>query len=155
KLKLGIEGEHLSVAERRRFVSMLPKNVSVREAPPLTERARMIKDANEIALIREAVRTSAGLFDAALASIHPGTSEVEVAAQIEFAAGRGGADGRSFKTIIASGARSALPPGRASSATIGPQGFVVCDFGVILHGYCPDRTRTVSVGSATEDARRV
>jgi Xaa-Pro aminopeptidase len=115
----------------------------------------MIKDANEIALIHDAVRTGAGLFEAALASIHPGTSEVEVAAQMEFAARKAGADGMSFETIIASGARSALPHGRASNATIAPQGFVVCDFGVILHGYCSDRTRTVYVGSATEDARRI
>jgi Xaa-Pro aminopeptidase len=155
KLKLGIEGEHLSIAERRRLVSLLPKSVSVREAPPLTEHARMIKDADEIALIRDAVRAGAGLFDVALASIRPGASEVEVAAQMEFAARKTGADGMSFETIIASGVRSALPHGRASSAMIAAQGFVVCDFGVILHGYCSDRTRTVYVGSATEDARQV
>ena len=154
KLKLGIEGDHLSVAERRRLVSQLPMHISVREAPPLTERARMIKDADEIALIRDAVRAGAELFDVAVDSIRPGTSEVEVAAEMEFAARKVGTDGMSFETIIASGVRSALPHGRASRALIA-QGFVVCDFGVILHGYCSDRTRTVYVGSVTEDARRV
>jgi Xaa-Pro aminopeptidase len=61
----------------------------------------------------------------------------------------------SFETIIASGERSALPHGRASEAMIAGRGFVVCDFGVILHGYCSDRTRTVYVGAATVEARRV
>jgi Xaa-Pro aminopeptidase len=115
----------------------------------------MIKDADETALIRDAVRVGAGLFDEAVVSIRPGASEVEVAAQMELAARKAGADGMSFETIIASGVRSALPHGRASSTRIAAQGFVVCDFGVILHGYCSDRTRTVYVGSATEDARQV
>ena len=58
----------------------------------------------------------------------------------------------SFETIIASGKRSALPHGRASAAKIG-NGFVVCDFGVILAGYCSDMTRTVHVGQPSPTAR--
>jgi Xaa-Pro aminopeptidase len=60
----------------------------------------------------------------------------------------------SFPTIVASGARSALPHGRASEQAIRPGGFVVCDFGVILEGYCSDQTRTVWVGAASEEARK-
>src|SRR5215467_11238188 len=60
----------------------------------------------------------------------------------------------SFPTIIASGKRSALPHGRASTAPIPARGFVVCDFGVILDGYCSDRTRTVHVGRPSADARQ-
>jgi Xaa-Pro aminopeptidase len=59
----------------------------------------------------------------------------------------------SFPTIIASGARSALPHGRASEQEIASGGFVVCDFGVILAGYCSDQTRTVWVGEASREAR--
>ena len=80
--------------------------------------------------------------------------EVEVAAEMEYAARRSGAEEMSFPTIIASGARSALPHGRASEQSIPTGGFVVCDFGVILSGYCSDQTRTVWVGAVTEDARR-
>ena len=61
----------------------------------------------------------------------------------------------SFPTIIASGARSALPHGRASDQSIAPGGFVVCDFGVILTGYCSDMTRTVYVGRPSEEARQI
>jgi Xaa-Pro aminopeptidase len=86
--------------------------------------------------------------------IRPNTREIEVAAKMEYAAREAGAEAMSFETIIASGTRSALPHGRASDARIPGRGFVVCDFGVILHGYCSDRTRTVYVGSSTEDARR-
>jgi Xaa-Pro aminopeptidase len=152
---LAIEGQHMTVDARRSLSAMLPRHVRLREAPPLVERARMIKDAGEIERIRAAVALGAGLYEHALAAIGPGTREVEVAARIEYAARLGGAEGMSFETIVASGARSALPHGRASNQAIEAGGFVVCDFGVILHGYCSDRTRTVYVGVASKEARDV
>ncbi|HVV47815.1 MAG TPA: M24 family metallopeptidase, partial [Bryobacteraceae bacterium] len=64
-----------------------------------------------------------------------------------------GAEGMSFETIVASGARSALPHGRATEAKLPRKGFVTMDFGVILKGYCSDMTRTVHLGSATREER--
>jgi Xaa-Pro aminopeptidase len=61
----------------------------------------------------------------------------------------------SFETIIASGERAALPHGRASEALIPDRGFVVCDFGVILAGYCSDMTRTVFVGAMPKAAKEL
>ena len=58
-----------------------------------------------------------------------------------------------FSTILAAGPRSAVVHGRASAARIPRRGFVVCDFGVILAGYCSDRTRTVHVGQPSKQAR--
>jgi Xaa-Pro aminopeptidase len=152
---LGIEAQYVSVLSRKNLAAALSKNVRLREAPSLVEKARMVKDADEIAAIRSAVELGAGLFDRALATIRPGVSEVEVAAEMEYAARKSNAEGMSFETIVASGPRAALPHGRASAAAIQARGFVVCDFGVILHGYCSDRTRTVYVGTATEEARRI
>jgi Xaa-Pro aminopeptidase len=57
-----------------------------------------------------------------------------------------GAEGMSFETIVASGARSALPHGRATDAPLPRRGFVTLDFGIILKGYCSDMTRTVFLG---------
>jgi Xaa-Pro aminopeptidase len=155
KSTLGVEGETMTLASRRRLSGLLPRQIRLREALPLVEQARVIKDAEEIRAIRAAVALGAGLFERALQVMGPGVREIDVAAELEYAARRAGADAMSFETIIASGARSALPHGRASDAPIASGGFVVCDFGVILHGYCSDRTRTVYVGSATAEARRV
>jgi Xaa-Pro aminopeptidase len=113
----------------------------------------MVKDEDELKLIRAAVVSGASLFDRALEVIRPGVKESEVAAEMEYAARRAGAEAMSFPTIIASGARSALPHGRATGQAIAPGGFVVCDFGVILAGYCSDQTRTVWVGAASKQAR--
>ena len=152
---LGIESEHLTVAERTRLAKILPSGMRLREAPPLVERARMVKDADEIERLRAAVLLGSSLFDVVLKAICPGVTEIEVAAEMEYAARRSGAEGMSFETIIASGTRSALPHGRASESTIPAAGFVVCDFGVILAGYCSDMTRTVHVGRPPDAARHV
>ncbi len=150
---IGIEAEHLTVAERKRLVDLLPPGVRLRNAPALVEKARMVKDAKELGLIREAVTLGAALFDRALEMLRPGIKECEVAAEMEYAARLAAAEEMSFPTIIASGARSALPHGRASEQAIAPGAFVVCDFGVILAGYCSDQTRTVWVGAAPVEAR--
>jgi Xaa-Pro aminopeptidase len=149
---LGIEAEHMSVASRSRLWAALPKSFRLKEAPPLIERNRMIKDADEIDLIHRAVLLGSGLFDTILETIRLGIKESDVAAEMEHAARRAGAEGMSFPTIIAAGRRSALPHGRASTEPI-PEGFVVCDFGVILAGYCSDMTRTLYVGRPSVDAR--
>lgn len=153
--KVGVEGEHLTVAGRAQLAKVLRPGFRLREAPALVEQIRMVKNAEEIERLRAAVDLGASLFDRALQVIRPGVKEVEVAAEIEYAARRGGAEAMSFETIVAAGARSALPHGRASEAAIPSRGFVVCDWGVILAGYCSDMTRTVHVGRPTAEARRV
>jgi len=153
---VGVEAEHFTLADRKRLNALLPSGTQLKQAPAQVERLRLVKDADELARIRAAVRLGAGLFERAMEVLRPGVKESEVAAEMEFAARRAGAEEMSFPTIIASGARSALPHGRASDAVIGPGGFVVCDFGVILAGYCSDQTRTVWVGDgpgAPADAR--
>src|SRR5271170_3189931 len=156
--KIGVEAEHFTIAEKKRLTKLRPSGVTLKDAPSVVERDRMIKDGDELDRIRAAVALGAKLFDRALEVLRPGVKEVEVAAEMELAARLGGAEEMSFPTIIASGARSALPHGRASAQAIAPGGFVVCDFGVILTGYCSDQTRTVWVGagsgSAQDDARR-
>jgi Xaa-Pro aminopeptidase len=144
---IGIEADHITVAEKKRLVKLLPSSIRLRNTSALVERARMVKDKEELGLIRTAVQLGATLLDRAIEVLKPGVKESEVAAEMEYAARRAGAEAMSFPTIIASGARSALPHGRATEQAVRPKGFVVCDFGVILAGYCSDQTRTVWVGS--------
>ncbi len=151
---MGIEAEHFTVAEKKRLIQLKPAGVRLKDAPSMVERARMVKDHDELNRIRAAVDLGAKLFDRALEVIRPGVKETEVAGEMEYAARQGGAEEMSFPTIVASGARSALPHGRASDQPIASGGFVVCDFGVILSGYCSDQTRTIWVGRVQEDARR-
>jgi Xaa-Pro aminopeptidase len=152
--RIGIEADHLTVSQKKRLINLLPSGFALRTAPPLVECARMVKDDEELSRIRAAVQLGATLFDRALEVIKVGAEDSEVAAEMEYTARRAGAEGMSFPTIIASGARSALPHARAMRQAIPSNAFVVCDFGVILAGYCSDQTRTVWVGSVSNEAQR-
>ena len=154
RTRLGIESESIAAGMRDRLQAALKGKARLRSAPLLVERARMVKDAAEIFRIRQAVELGASLFKVACQKIRPGVREVEVAGAMEYKARCAGAEGMSFPTILAAGTRSAIVHGRASQSRIPRGGFVVCDFGVILAGYCSDRTRTAYIGRASTEARR-
>lgn len=151
---IGVEAQHLTLAERD-AVMRYRRNGKLRltNTVGLAEKLRQVKDEQEIRLIREAVELGASLLDVAVRTIQPGVAETDVAAELEYAARKRGAEAMSFETIVASGKRSALPHGHASAAKIPQRGFVVLDFGVILQGYCSDMTRTVWVGKISRSER--
>jgi Xaa-Pro aminopeptidase len=124
---------------------------------PLTEslvpQLRLVKDQEELRLMKQAAHLGVKLFHEFLEHLEPGVSETTVAAQLEHNARLQGAEAMSFETIVASGARSALPHGRATAQRLPRKGFVTLDFGVILKGYCSDMTRTVFLGQPTRRER--
>ncbi len=153
--RVAVEADRLTVAAAAQLREALESVVRLRNTTAVVERFRVIKDATEIAAIRKSAMLASGLLAEALKAIRPGARESDVAAELEYAARRAGAEGMSFETIVASGPRSALPHGRATDGPIPSRGFVVLDFGVILGGYCSDMTRTVHVGKPTSEERRV
>ncbi len=152
---LGIEAEHLSYATYKNVRRLLPGKIRLKPAGGKIEELRTIKDPEEIEQIRAAVLMGANLFPMALASIRPGVAENLIAGELELQARRAGAEKMSFDTIVAAGARSALPHGRASAQPVPGNGFIILDYGVILAGYCSDMTRTVHVGRASATHRRM
>ncbi|HYX69536.1 MAG TPA: aminopeptidase P family protein [Terriglobales bacterium] len=152
---IAIEADHMSIAQRETVASCKHPRSRLRPTRGLVESLRMVKEEEELEQIEAAVVLASSLFDGLLRSIAPGVPESQVAAELEYAARRAGAQGMSFETIVAAGPRSALPHGRASSQPIPNKGFVILDFGVILSGYCSDMTRTLYVGRPTARARRL
>jgi Xaa-Pro aminopeptidase len=143
---LALMRQGVSGAKRRGFFVALDE--------PLVSALRMVKDGGEIALLEKAAHLGCRLFEEIVLRMEAGATEIAVAAELEFLARGLGAEGMSFETIVASGARSALPHGRASLAKLPRKGFVTLDFGVILNGYCSDMTRTVHLGGASREERR-
>ena len=151
--RLGIESGHMTVATREALKRLLGTSVRLVSTSGVCESLRMVKDADEVACLAEAVDLGSRVFRPLLRAIQPGIGENVVAARLEYMTRKAGAEAMSFETIVAAGARSALPHGVASRAPIPPGGFVVLDYGVILNGYCSDMTRTVHVGRASEAER--
>ncbi|MGC2110492.1 MAG: Xaa-Pro peptidase family protein [Candidatus Korobacteraceae bacterium] len=150
---IGFESDHMTVAAAAEM-RKLGRKISWKPTSGLVMRLRLTKDADELRIIRAAVKMGAAVYQEALKSIRPGAKESEVAGTLELVARQAGAEGMSFDTIVAAGKRSALPHGRASRQPIPRRGFVVVDSGVVLDGYCSDMTRTVHVGRASREERR-
>ena len=153
----GVDPTHTTVAELARLRSELPSKLRrsflAPLAAPLIEPLRLLKDEDELNLMSRAALIGCELFAHMLTVMRPGMQEVEVAAELEYQARLKGAEGMSFETIVASGVRSALPHGKASTARLPRKGFVTLDFGIIREGYCSDMTRTVCLGKPKPDER--
>jgi len=152
--RLGIESTHLSVEQLHQLKELLPKIelVPVKELP---EAVGLIKDESEIENIRRAVAISDAVYEEILDLIKPGLREVELAAEIEYRMRLSGSERVAFDAIVVSGERSALPHGEPGKKKIETGDLVTMDYGARVNGYCSDFTRTVVVGKANEEQRRI
>lgn len=146
---VGLESDRVVIGE---LWALQDAGLPVQFAPVagLVEAARMIKEPRELSLLRAAGALADDAFAHIVDFIRPGVTEAAVALELELFMRRHGASGTAFDTIVASGERSAMPHGTASSRAIGKGEFVVLDFGAVLNGYRSDMTRTVCVGQPSE-----
>lgn len=116
---------------------------------------RVIKDAEEISCIRSAAGLAGRVLEAASQAIRPGIKEREIALEIEFGAKRAGAERMAFETIVASGAKSALPHAQPGLKILECGDLIVVDYGIVIDGYCSDETCTFCLGFADDRKRDV
>lgn len=146
--RIAYEKDHVTVGQLQQWEDKL----SV-EFIPITgwvQDLRMIKDDTEIEYIRKAAQIGDKAFANLLPTIRSGTTERDLALELEFLMRREGADGMSFEPIVASGPQSALPHARPGERLLSVGDFVVFDFGCTVNGYCSDMTRTVLIGEPEE-----
>ncbi|MEO8480567.1 MAG: Xaa-Pro peptidase family protein [Acidobacteriota bacterium] len=149
--RVGFEPSHVTVATLRSW-ERAAAAVTWVPADDLVERARLIKDAYEIALFRRGGALIGQVIELLPTLVRAGRGERAVAADIEKAIMDVGFDAPAFETIVASGPNSALPHARPTNRSIGPGDLVVLDFGGVLDGYCVDVTRMSAVGPLTDRA---
>lgn len=118
------------------------------------EKLRRIKDADEIARLRRAAALADATFQHIQRLFQPEVAEWDIAMEIDFYLRRQGAY-PAFDTIVVSGERSALPHGKPTERRLQRGDFVTVDFGARLEGYCSDLTRTVVIGKATAEHRKI
>lgn len=149
-----VEDDILSAAGHRRLTELCANCEFVFGAADINK-LRMIKTADELDKIRRAEEIGCKAFEHILGFIRPGAAEKDIALEIEYFMRKQGAEGLSFDTIAISGARTSLPHGVPTSKKVEDGDFVTMDFGCVLDGYCSDMTRTVVVGKASDEQKKI
>ena len=150
---LGYEEDYLTVAELQGY----EKNLNAKLVPfnkPIFD-FRASKEEWEIDLMKKAQAITDKAFEEVLPRIRVGMSELELQAELIYCMYKNGGTGLAFDPIVVSGPNTSLPHGVAGERKIQAGDFVTMDFGASYMGYCADMTRTVAVGFATEEMKKV
>jgi len=102
----------------------------------------MVKDAAEIEILRSGAEELDRAFEFVCSTVRPKMTEKELALELEIYLLKRGAEETSFRFIVASGPRAALPHGTATDKVINAGEMVTLDFGGVFEGYATDMTRT-------------
>jgi len=151
--KIGFEDESMSVSTHKLWTDAL--SVEWVPASNLLTDLRMVKDADELAAMREAQRVTDEAFTEILNYIKPGVTESEIAARLTYIMACKGAERNSFDPIVATGANGSKPHAIPGADLIQPGQFITMDFGCVVKGYCSDMTRTVCLGKPSEEMELV
>jgi len=150
---LGYEEDYLTVAELHHYEKTLNAKLV-----PYNEKIHQFRGAKEeweLERMRHAQSIADKAFAEVLTRIKAGMTEKELQAEIVYCLLKNGADGPSFSPIVVSGPNTSLPHGVAGDRIIREGDFVTMDFGALYMGYCSDMTRTVAIGYATEEMKKV
>jgi len=148
------EEQSLSFASHARYCEILCDFQLKGGASRILAELRERKDGEELAVIARAQSITDAAFAHILERISPTMTEVDVAVELEFFMRRSGAEDVAFHTIAVSGTASSLPHGVPRRVPL-EKGFLTMDFGAQVDGYCSDMTRTVVLGKADAEMKRL
>ena len=152
---LGFEG-HLLPYETVEELSGELKTTSLVSLSGEVEMLRAVKDAEEIAETREAVRLAARGFDFLNATLTPDMTELNAAHELEHAMRRFGAEGVSFPPIVAVDDRAALAHYQPGKRQIGEGKLLLVDWGAETSArYKSDLTRVLIFGKPTKKLAKI
>jgi len=153
--RVGFEAGRVIFDSYQRLKQALPLAASLKPIAPVIDKLRMIKSDAEIARIRRSVLANSEAFAATVPSMRPAISENDIAAELEFAMRRLGAEKPAFETIVASGARTALPHAQPTHQKLAVNELLLIDMGTCLNGYMSDMTRMLFLGNPNSRVRKI
>lgn len=150
-----VEESALSLEDFSRFEGSADGKVKYAQgASAIITNMRLVKTESELEKMAEAQRITDAAFSHIISVLRPDMTEIDVALEIEFFMRRNGAERISFDTIAVSGTASSMPHGVPRNVKL-ERGFLTMDFGCVVDGYCSDMTRTVVLGKADEEIKKV
>ena len=129
-----------------------PEGVEPRDCTALMSALRLVKDKEEIELMRAAGKVADAGMKSAVASIKQGMTESQIAAEAEYAMRQAGADDF-YRTYVSSGPRTNIAHGLPTQRILEKGDLVMIDVHPVVNGYCSDLCRTVCVGKATAEQK--
>ena len=150
---VALEGSSVAYAVYEAYKSNYPEFEFV-DIGNAIEVLRQVKTPEEIVMMQKAQDITDLAFKHILSILTPEMTELDVAVELEYAMRKNGASAFAFDTIAVSGDGSALPHGTPRNVKL-RQGFLTMDFGAKFNGYCSDMTRTVVIGKATDEIKKV
>ncbi|CAN5699729.1 aminopeptidase PapA [soil metagenome] len=151
--RLAVEGKTMTLAERDDLALRL-QGVDLVSARGPIEDQRRIKEPAEVEALRAAIAVGDNAYAHILDRLRPGASERDIALELEVFMRTNGADEISFEPIVGSGPLSAHIHHTPSERRLEKGDLVLLDFGARVDGYCGDLTRTVVLGSPSEEQQR-
>ena len=115
---------------------------------------RLVKDAQELALMRKAGAISAAAHQRAMRTARPGRNEYELEAELLYEFRRRGAQFPAYWPIVAGGANACVLHYVSNDAPLADGALVLIDAGCELQGYAADITRTFPVNGRYSGAQR-
>jgi Xaa-Pro aminopeptidase len=115
---------------------------------------RLVKDADELALMRRAAEVSAAAHALAFEAVRPGVHEREIEALVEGTFRRLGADAPAYASIVAGGANACVLHYVESASVLEDGALVLIDAGAEWSGYASDVTRTFPIGGRFSPEQR-
>lgn len=146
--------EDYNLAKARIFAQKYP-GVSVKNCAPFIAEMRMQKDADEVSLIREAIRLTDNGLKNVMTHLEPDMMEYQAQADFEYSIKRNGADGVAFATIAGSGMNGTMLHYGTNRDVCRDQTLLLLDLGAKYRGYCADITRTYPVNGKFTDRQRM
>ena len=140
---IGFEENFVTYADYHNYLQKY--QVSLVETEGLIEKQRILKEDDEIDLIRKACLITTKSFDYVINNIEYGMTEKDIAFMIEKEFVKNGADGLAFDSIVASGKNSSMPHAVPTDRIIEPGDIIQFDIGAKYKGYCSDFSRVVFV----------
>lgn len=149
-----IEEATLSVSGLERLKKALPELELTNGGSKLLDGIRRFKDCGEVEKMKRAQALTDAAFEHMLGNINTDRTETDIALELEFFMRSKGAEGTAFETIAVSGSASSMPHGVPRPVKL-ERGFLTMDFGAKVDGYCSDMTRTVVIGRADDEMKRL
>ena len=152
-VRVGFEGASITYSTLCRYKEK-HDSVEFINIGNMIEELRQIKTPDEIRFMQMAQDITDKAFSHILNMITPDMTEIDVAAELEYVMRRSGAESVAFDTVAVSGDASALPHGTPRNVKL-KKGFLTMDYGAKYNGYCSDMTRTIVIGKADGDMKKL